>query len=150
MASMVSTHAFAVTTNCQCVDFVKNKISYKGSLTGCGTCAAQDAGKSLLSAGYRWYGAPAQGDVVIFQPSFKSIDGKGVDQTYGHIAFIDSASFDSSRKEWTIVFLGANQSAMSGNYAGRSEGNCDNVTLVKRVYKDFSDEKSRTLSFYRK
>jgi hypothetical protein len=133
------------------VDYVKNRLSYTKSLTGCATCGAKDAGTQLVAAGYQWRGTPQAGDVVVFQPTFRFVDGGGVDRVSGHIAFIENAAYDSRKKTWTITFWGANQQGFKGAAYPRSDSNCNNVTTVmNRTYQEFTSESQRTVSFYRK
>lgn len=130
---------------CQCVEYVKRKIGYTGSLTGCSTCGAYLAGNNLVAAGYRWSGTPAVGDIAVFQRNFVSVDGQYFDRTNGHIAFVTGTNYNASNNTWTLFLRGSNQGT-----PWNTDANCYNVSIIVRTYQNFTSESQRTVSFYRK
>lgn len=136
--------------SCQCVAYVRNRLV---NVFGISAAASKrgDAylwGANLQSLGFSWFGAPRQGaarpgDVVVFQPQYQQISGSGVDKTYGHIAFVESASYNSSNQTWTVTYFGANQGTPF-----RTDQNCSNVSTKTTTYKDFVGNNGRTVSFY--
>jgi surface antigen len=152
VALLVSSIAIPAYADCECVDYVRNRLQYtlgvKGAIAKTGN--AYTWGNNLVALGLKWAGTPRQGaaqagDVVVFQPSYKKISGNGVDARVGHIAFVNSAYYDSATKTWTLSYFGANQ--QFGEM--RADAKCGNVSTVSTTYKDFAKESDRTVSYYR-
>lgn len=121
---------FAAST-CSCLVYVQNLTGLPA--TGDANFSAKDYATWLSQKGFgiSYDAAPQRGDVLIMSPARAG-------NTAGHIAYIESASYNSTTKEWTIVLWDANFAWSRGVLKSTTHADCSNVKQVRWVTKDLT------------